>query len=46
MSLTDIVWIGIQVFGGLILLWSVLFVVICALMAIFVSLMLLFMSRI
>jgi hypothetical protein len=46
MTITEFVLIGIQLFGTLILLWSVAFVVICALFAIFVSLMLLFVSRI
>lgn len=46
MSLTDFVNIGMEVFSPYILLWALLFVVVCILLAIFVGFIRLLMSRI
>jgi hypothetical protein len=46
MSLTDFTNIGMEIFSPYILLWALLFVVVCILLAIFVGFIRLLMSRI
>jgi hypothetical protein len=46
MSLSDYFVIGLQIFSNFILLWAIIFIVVCLIVAIFYSLVMLALSRV